>query len=232
MEAESEAQHFALLEKALKLDPGNVDVLLALLPYDLDAIDDEIAALRKIVHLAEGRLGPKAFKEMAGAFWGFHETRPYMRARCRLAETLRTAGRIPEAIEEYEGMLQLNPNDNQGIRYSLLACLLMENRLQEVRNLFEAYADEEKWSVAFAWGHVLERFLSGDLPGAKAALAAAKKQNPHMLGYIKGVKLLRPAPPSYAPGSKEEALSFAELLYKMWATHPAAREWLDAQKAR
>ena len=33
-------------------------------------------------------LGPRGFKQYAGHFWGFLETRPYMRARAGLAGTL------------------------------------------------------------------------------------------------------------------------------------------------
>ena len=37
----------------------------------------------KGVEAGELALGPKGFKQYAGHFWGFLETRPYMRARGR-----------------------------------------------------------------------------------------------------------------------------------------------------
>jgi tetratricopeptide (TPR) repeat protein len=105
-----------LIERALELDPMNVDALLHVFSTLELTEDEEIETLRKIVAIGEKRLGPTAFRDFAGAFWGFIETRPYMRARERLAEYLRASGRLDEAIVEWEAMLKLNPNDNQGVR--------------------------------------------------------------------------------------------------------------------
>jgi tetratricopeptide (TPR) repeat protein len=233
MEAPSEAEELKLLEKALKLDAGNVDVLLALLRYETFSPAEEIQFLQNLVQLAEMRLGPKAFKELAGAFWGFHETRPYMRARERLAEALRHAGRHDEAIAEWNAMLELNPGDNQGVRYLLLPALLTLNRLEAARKLFEQYPGDLEFNAVFAWGRVLERFLAEDLPGAVAALAAARKQNPHLQVYVKGHRQIpKTMPEAYAPGSKEEAVCYAEVVRAAWEKHPAALKWLEAQKMK
>lgn len=231
MDAPTDEGELALLEKALKLDAGNVDVLLALLRHEILAPADEIEFLTQLVKLAETRLGPKAFQELAGAFWGFHETRPYMRAREQLAESLRQAGRQEEAIAEWNAMLELNPNDNQGVRDVLLPALLALNRLEAARKLFERYPGDLEFNAVFSWGRVLERFLAKDLPGAVAALAMARKQNPHLQIYVKGHRELpRELPAAYAPGSKEEAICFAEVVRAAWVKHPAALKWLEAQK--
>jgi tetratricopeptide (TPR) repeat protein len=233
MDAPSEAEELKLLEKALKLDAGNVDVLLALLRYETFSPAEEIQFLQNLVQLAEMRLGPKAFKEFAGAFWGFHETRPYMRARERLAEALRHAGRHDEAIAEWNAMLELNPGDNQGVRYLLLPVLLRLNRLEAARKLFEQYPGDLEFNAVFAWGRVLERFLAEDLPGAVAALAAARKQNPHLQVYVKGHRQIpKTIPEAYAPGSKEEAVCYADVVRAAWEKHPAALKWLEAQKMK
>jgi tetratricopeptide (TPR) repeat protein len=231
MDAPTDDEELALLEKALQLDAGNVDVLLALLRHETLAQTEEIEFLTQLVKLAETRLGPEAFRQFAGAFWGFHETRPYMRARQQLAESLRHAGRPEEAIVEWNGMLELNPNDNQGVRHLLLPALLTLKRLEEARKLFERYPDDLEFNAVFAWGRVLERFLAEDLPGAVEALAMARKQNPHVQVYVKGHrKLPRELPGAYAPGSKEEAVCFAEVLRAAWVKHAAALKWLEAQK--
>jgi len=207
MDAPTDEEELALLQKALKLDAGNVDALLALFRHEHCSEAQGIEFLQKLVKLAEARLGPKAFKEFAGAFWGFHETRPYMRVRLTLAEHLRAAQRLEEAVAEYGAMLELNPGDNQGVRYLLLPCLLILGRLEGARMLFGNYPDEFEFSAVFAWGRVLERFLSGDLPGAQAALMEARKQNAHMQIYVKGHRQIpKTLPEAYAPGSKDEAI--------------------------
>jgi tetratricopeptide (TPR) repeat protein len=230
MEAATDEREFELIQQALKLDPGNIDSLLALLRHRPVAPDDEIELLRKIVRLAERRLGPGAFKDFKGEFWGFMETRPYMRARERLAESLRTAGHIEEAIAEWEAMLDLNPGDNQGVRYALLASYLALNHLDAAAYLFTRY-DECEFNTVFAWGRVLERYLSGDLTGATTALAVARKQNPHTEAYLKGRKRMpKNLPDGYAIGSKEEAICFAEILRQAWERHPQALQWLAGKR--
>jgi hypothetical protein len=74
---------------------------------------------------------------------------------------------------------------------------------------------------------VLERLLSGDKASATKALAVARKQNAHMEAYLKGHrKLPKNLPGSYKPGSKEEALCYADILMAVWKAHPAAVTWL------
>jgi len=232
-EAATEEEETALIHRALKLDPMNVDALLRAGGYARLEGAEEIEYLRQVVAAGEKKLGPEAFKEFAGHFWGFIETRPYMRARGRLAEALRNAGRLEEAIVEWNAMLELNPGDNQGVRYLLLPSLLVLQRLEAARNLFEKYPGECEYNAVFAWGRVLERFLSDDLPGAKSALVVARKQNAHMQAYVKGHRPIpKELPGGYAPGSKEEAICFAGDVSAAWKKHRAAWKWLEAQKVR
>lgn len=229
LEADSLEEKFELLQQALKLDPGNVDALLAVLQHRPLPLEDEIEILWKILELAERRLGAKAFKEYEGHFWGFVETRPYMRARQQLAASLCLAGRIEEGVAEYEGMLELNPNDNQGVRFALLTHYLGSNEMEGAARLFERY-DECEWNTVFAWGRVLERFLRGDAEGAKQALVVARKQNGYTEAFLKGHRRLpRHLPDSYSPGSREEAVCFAPQLQFAWNAHPRALEWLKEQ---
>jgi tetratricopeptide (TPR) repeat protein len=80
------------------------------------------------VAAGERALGPDLFAQEAGHFWGIVWTRPYMRARFGLARCLEALDRRKEAIEHYRELLRLNPGDNQGVRYSLLAALLLGAR--------------------------------------------------------------------------------------------------------
>jgi tetratricopeptide (TPR) repeat protein len=231
MEAETDEQERELITKALALDPTNVDALLTYARNCLFTDEQYIEVLRKIVAVGEKNLGPKGFKEYAGHFWGFIETRPYMRAREELAEALRAAGRLEEAVAEWEAMLELNPNDNQGVRFNLLAGYLALGRLEGARRLFEKYEADCQYNTVFAWGKVLERFLSGELPAAEKALAVARKQNSFTQGFIKGHRQMpKHLPDSYAMGSKEEAVCYAEVLCGAWSKHPSALKWLGEQK--
>jgi tetratricopeptide (TPR) repeat protein len=223
MEARTGTQMFRLVNSALELDPDNVDGRLMLADFRELEGEAYIAELQDIIAGGAKSLGKKAFKEWVPHFWGFIETRPYMRARQRLAEVYRLAGRLEEAVVEYGEMLALNENDNQGVRYEMLPCLMALGRLEEAGKLMQQFEGDCTYSVVFAWCRVLERYLVGDVAGAKAALAVAQEHNPHMASYLKGHrKLPKNLPSSYALGSREEAACYAEVLMLAWKGHPEA----------
>ncbi len=228
-EAADGAETFELLTRAVELDPTNVDAWLVLVQYEPLEGEERIEFLRRLVAMGEKNLGKKAFREDKGHFWGILETRPYMRARSQLALRLMEAGRLEESIAEHEAILELNPNDNQGVRYGLLSLYLASKRLDGAARLFEQY-DERGFSTVFALGYVLERFLTGDTVGAIDALKKARKQNLHAQAYFLGHR--RPPkhmPGSYSPGSKEQAVIAWDILKHAWKRHPEAQAWLRSQ---
>ncbi len=228
-EAVEPEEAFKLFEQALELDRTNVDAWLGLISYTAVDQDERISVLQKLVALGEKNLGKKAFKTDKGYFWGILETRPYMRARGQLAQALMEAGRLEESAAEHEGMLELNPGDNQGIRYGLMALYLALYRLDDARKLFEQY-NEREYSAIFGWAYVLERFLSDDLSGAEKALKGVCERNPHGKAYFLGQrKLPKHMPGSYSMGSAEEAMIAYDILTVAWKKHPKAKRWLKAQ---
>ena len=97
----------ALAHKALAISPLCADA------YNLLA--EEAATLAEARDLyargldaGELALGPEGFEEYEGHFWGFLETRPYMRARHGLALALLELGEEEAALEHFRAMLKLN----------------------------------------------------------------------------------------------------------------------------
>ncbi len=224
---------FDLLEQAVEIDPTNIDAWLGLMNFAPMESDERIEFLRKLVKTGEANLGKAYFKNNAGYFWGVLETRPYMRARSQLALRLMDAGKIEESTVEHEEMLKLNANDNQGIRYGLMACYLTLQQMEKARRLFKNYKDDREYSAVFAWAHVLERFLSDDRDGALKSLGHAQKQNGHAMAYfLEHRKLPKSMPDSYSMGSREEAIIAWDILKPAWKAHPEAQVWLEKNRTR
>ncbi|MEW5995961.1 MAG: hypothetical protein AB1744_16415, partial [Candidatus Zixiibacteriota bacterium] len=114
--------------KALEISEDCADAYVLLAEETATSLPEAIDLYRKGVEAGERAIGREMFEEGIGHFWGILKTRPYMRARCGLAQCLWGTGQQMEAIEHYQEMLRLNPNDNQGIRYLLAACLLELDR--------------------------------------------------------------------------------------------------------
>jgi tetratricopeptide (TPR) repeat protein len=228
MEAESEAQARKLAKRALTKDPDCVDALVLLADLDARTPKQAVEALQNAVSAGERSLGEKFFKENKGHFWGLLETRPYMRALEHLATVLRAMGRNLEAIKNYEKMIELNPGDNQGVRDPLLGLYLATGKLEGARKLLDDYGDDSM--ANFAWGRVLERFLSGDKPGAAAALKKARKANPFVELYLSGQRNFpKGMPDMYSPGSEEEAILCLDNMMLAWGKHKDAVFWLMDQ---
>jgi len=225
MEAPTEAQARKLAKRALAKDPDCVDALVLLTGLDATSPKQAIEGLQKAVAAGERSLGAKFFQENKGHFWGVIETRPYMRARHQLAEMLRDTGLYRDAIAHYEAMLELNPNDNQGVREPLLGLYLLTEDIAGAAKLLKKY--QRDISAAFAWGRVLERFLAGDRDAAEKSLKAARKKNRFVELFISGQQPFPSRmPESYALGSAEEAIVSLESLAQAWTTHPEAMFWL------
>lgn len=230
LDATSDEEEYNGLVDAIRADPASAEILLALKDHFELTLEEDIEATRGIVALAERRLGKKVFAECAGLFWGYLETRPYMCARGDLASLLVESGRLEEAAAEWEALLALNTNDNQGFRYLLLPFYLERARLDKADALFRAYPEEDKLCVVFTWCRVLECLLREDEALAARALSAARKQNGFAESYILGHRRLpKDFPERYAPGSREEAESYAPELRSAWAAHPEALKWLARQ---
>lgn len=225
MGAEDLEETLDLLGRALKLDPDNIDALSMLAGFAAENEEDLVKSYASIVERAAGRLGAAFIRENKGHFWGIPETRPYMRARASLVSALRKAGRLDEAIGHCEAMLELNPNDNQGMRDILLGLYLQTDRLEGARRLFKKY--RESFFAIFNWAKVLERYLSGDLEGAKAAYVHADAENRYVRDYLTGKKAPPKSPPDYySPGDRNEACVCMAEIGHAWRSHPEALEWL------
>jgi tetratricopeptide (TPR) repeat protein len=217
-----------LAKQAVEINPACVDAQMLLSEAGSKTPQKRIENAAAVVSLGEQALGPKFFKQNRGYFWGLLETRPYMRARAALAGLLADAGRTDEAVAHYEALLDLNPNDNQGLRYELLDLYLETGRLAPAAALFKQFDGER--SAMFTWGRVLERFLSGAAAAARVALAEARKANAYVEPFLTGRKRLpRETPDCYSPGQESEAVVCMDLLGRAWRQHPEAIGWLKGQ---
>ena len=226
MEAKTAEQARAFAQQALAKDPDCVDALVTMATLDARSAKEAIAALERAVAAGARSLGVEFFQQNKGHFWGILETRPYMRARMELAALHRGEGHIRKAIAHYEGLLELNPNDNQGVRDELLGCYLAAGELEGARGLLKQYGNDMIMAT-FAWGRVLERYLSRDLAGARAALQRARKANRFVELYFAAARTLPESlPDTYSLGSEEEAVLCVANLMGAWVKHQDALFWL------
>ncbi len=231
MEADDPFVALRLVDEAQKLDPDCTDaqrLMVALLPMELD---NRIQLMREVVGRAERNFGERFFEENKGHFWRVLPTRPYMRALQELGESLTMADKLEDAIAVYERMLELNPNDNQGVRYALVGLYLATKQGQAASDLLTRYPGEEDYTAVFAWGRVIEHWLANRVADAQSALLRARNVNPFVEKYLAGRRRPpRRLPSVYRPGDESEAQVAAVELSPACVRLPEFAPWLRKQQ--
>jgi hypothetical protein len=193
--------------------------------------DEQMELLLRAVDAGKTALGD-SFDEMIGEFWGWFETRPYMRARQVLATTLWDRGLRDDAIAHVWDMLLLNPNDNQGVRYLLIGYLAETDRHAEIERLKESFPGEDM--AMWLWPLALAAFRrDGDSPASRLALSSALDSNDLVPAYLLGKrKLPKQLPDYYGIGDRNEAMLYAEGFGSSWSATPGALDWLRTRVAK
>lgn len=223
-EATTRSKRIALARKALEVSPFCADAYVLLAEEEARSGEEVLEYYEQGVEAGELALGKEGFEEYAGHFWGFLETRPYMRARAGLAAALWRLGRHQEAIGHYHAMLKLNPNDNQGIRYVLAGHLLARDDIKVLKKLIKKYEDDG--AAAWLYTQALLAFRENDPDAGKLAEEAWLANN-HVPGILSGKQPLIASMDGYITmGGEDEAADYVEENGKVWQSTPGAVEWL------
>jgi tetratricopeptide (TPR) repeat protein len=221
----------ALIRKALAISPDCADAYLLLAESCRD-INQARDYFEQGVQAGERAIGPAMFKQLAadGAFWGYLETRPYMRAREGLASILWEQDEHTAAIEHMRALLQLNPNDNQGLRFRLTSWLLTTGddlALKRAADLLKQFKEDDSAFMVYS-RLLLALRTKGAGPAAEKALETALKSNPYVPLYLLGV-LPPPTqqPDYYGVGDQNEAIIYLEEGgVEAWAARDEDIAWL------
>lgn len=228
-EATSPKRQAALARQALDVSPDCADAYLLLAELD-PSVARKVELLEQAVAAGERAIGPEQFEEWRGHFWGVIETRPYMRALAGLAELSWMLGNRPRAIDIYTRMLELNPGDNQGVRYMLATCLL-EERTDPARLALHKLLGEFPDDAAATWAYsraLLSFQEHGEpTPQANQALKIALKANKHAPALLLGDRRMPPdLPPYIGFGDESEAIEYVAFAIRAWTQTPGAIAWL------
>lgn len=223
------ARRIALAREALGISAKCADAYVLLAEEEADTVKRALELYQKGMEAGESALGEEFFKENEGLFWGLLKTRPYMRARKGVAQTLWRLKRFEEAIEHYRELLRLNPNDNQGNRYALLDIFIGLERYKDALAILKEY--EEEWSAVWLYSRaLLEYQKGGDSPKARRALKEAMQENPFVPAYLTGQKRIPGwQVNSYGWGDESEAIYYASENLNYWRRSPGVIDWLRAE---
>lgn len=216
-----------MARQALAVDPDCADAHI-LLAERTPLQDKQLEFFTEALKAAERTLAPDVFEKHAGRFWRVTETRPYVRAKFRLAECLIKAARLEEAADHLRGLLRLNPDDILGARFWLWPCLLRLGKDSEVEKLLKQ-SKRDKGDCTWVYTRALLTFRQkGETPLARRHLNQAIKNNPICAEYLMhGKGFPKPTPDGRDLFYDDEGYYCAEVLAAAWHETAGAAEWLD-----
>ena len=152
----------AYYKEALRLDPGHADawVHLGNRRFEEDQVAEALAHYERGQAAAEARTidDPARYP---GPFWLDVDSRPFMRALHGRGLCLWRLGRVDEARQVFAWMLELNPHDNQGVRFLLHD---LDDGLSWEESLVR---DKERMQMWEGWKHEKHEDTKGNTKGTK-----------------------------------------------------------------
>ncbi len=219
-------QRLEMVSEAIDLCPHCAEAYVCL--AELTPSPEHASTLYRLgLKTAESTLGGEdRIAQYNGRFWAALETRAYMRARFGLALSLWATGQQDEALQHCRKLLQLNPGDNQGVRYLLCSYYCELGRDARLQRLLDAYPEDQSAEWLFARA-LLDFRREGDVPRARRSLRKAHRNNPHVVQYLLGNRELRPDTSSFVQrGHETEAIAYVNHFISGWRNSPGALTWV------
>ena len=213
----------------------NIDIALNFNPDCIEAyeflgsvqrsVESAFLYYEKGVKIGRRIFGGNYLKEHKGQFWGFHETRPFMRCMFQYSDCLYRLGKKDECISILEEMIELNPNDNQGVRDQLMLYLLEKNEFDKFKKYSRKYSEDG--GVYTNFNRALFAFKKeGECDRSNELLKTAIEDNKFVLPMLVSSKVQTEFPESYGIGDKNEAKYYSVFSQKIWQQTAGAVKWL------
>ena len=221
-DAETPAKRNKLAKKALELDPKCIDAY-NLLSFGSAKPSDKIALLRQAVEVGDEIWKPY-LNDDEMEWWGFMGTRPYLRAMHNLGLALEDADKTSEAEILYRRLLNLNSNDNQGIRYLLLRMFSGQKRLDDCAAILERYPDD--YGLEAMMTDLLLHLSRGDKKALPDLFDELDNRNEHVLMMLFEALDTGRWPDfegeMIAVGSEDEATAYLDEFSEIWKVNTTA----------
>lgn len=193
---------------------------------DEDNPMETIEDYQRAIDLFRSTKGEEYFEENKGYFWGMLETRPFMMHLLEQAMLLWDAGQRDRAVSQLQYLLELNPNDNQGVRDVLMSRQLELDRLDEAQELLDIY--DEEYSASWLFSKLLLSIKSNqDKSIIEKLYEEAVEENEFVVPLLIGKKKIPKSLPSfYSFGDENEAIIYVDLAQRAWKKNKKAIKML------
>jgi hypothetical protein len=217
-----------VLAKAIELDENCIPALLAAGDHEFQRGDLEKAL--KLFSKASDLERPR-FRPGDVQWWSNTETRPHLRALFGRALTNWHLNNLSDATADAEELLQLNPRDNQGVRFLVPLLYQLNDQHDAALRFYRDYdadypGDYSEPGFLFGWACALGREEEETLAVAK--YRSAMLRNIYIAPML--LDLTEPRPDIWHPNDRSEpdyAAEFSDSFGTLWDRDAAAHRFLE-----
>jgi len=213
----------SLEKEPLQFEAANI---LARHMFDAGEMEHAIHMCETTLNRGKKMFPPEFSLGMDHLPWGFVDNRPYLFLFGEYATLVNATAGPQKAIPFYEELLDLNPNDNQGIRSLLSTAYIKTGRLNQLLELDKKYPDD--LMVELKVGTLLALYKLGRLDEARIRALQMKKHFSHIFCEILKTSHPQPEliPGRVRVGGDDEAWLYWEEQGTFWMAAPGSREFL------
>ena len=177
-EAETEKLRVQLTNEAAAIQPDLVDVHLLLAEQSSHKVEQEHHYLKAI--LAAFRLADLSIEQA----WQNVLNRPYLRALFGYGAWLMTEKRYKEAVEHFQHILEINPDDHQGVRWLMVAAYVHLELYEDAARILNEVDSDDQEAIFYYMEMVIDRNLL-DLAMTNGDIAHGENLNKHVNAMVK-----------------------------------------------
>jgi tetratricopeptide (TPR) repeat protein len=167
--------------------------------------------------------------------WSILENRPLLRTFHAIGLEYINERNYEDAVKKFEFILDVNPGDNQGVRFLIPECLMLLEKYEQFLQLDNKSEDRD--SIEYSFARVLSHFKLQQFDKAKVEFNDAKKKHPFVAEELAKDKHAFPKdefehmpvqPFGIPTRSRQEAFTYWARTKRVWEARPEFKEFIHS----
>ena len=209
---DSRGEAIEFLNKALELEPDNLDVQVRLLEASSNTYEEEIKKLSQKIEEVKLRYKDD-YKNSVGEFYMIFHTRPIIRLYYSLLADYIQCNMLRKAVSIAEEIIRLNENDNMGARHHLIQMYAYFEEEEKALELTEKYSHDGFVESQFLMSLAIIYYKKCDFVKSEEYIKQLNKSNKGFKKFVKSInnlsimdKIIDFDDSMYQPGTIDELI--------------------------
>lgn len=214
---DSRGEAIDFLNKALELEPDNLDAQVRLLEVSSNTFEEEIEKLSQKIE--EVKLKYKdEYENSVGEFYMVFNTRPIIRLYYSLLADYIQCNMLRKAVSIAEEIIRLNENDNMGARHHLIQLYAYFEEEEKALELTEKYSHDGFTESQFLLSLAIIYYKKCDYAKSEEYIKQLNKENKGFKKFVKSINDL---------SIMDKIVDFDDSMYQPWTIDELIMEFVS-----